>query len=158
VIFTLASGNADFPFVMADFHFPIAIAGTEGAEWDKGIGTGPFILIDWEPGVRSATKRNPNYFREGMPYFDEVETLNVADASAQSGHWHAFVCLTGPWRPSFTLLQMQNGHGVGLLIAKSVRSRADLGLSNHCSAEFAAGCPLCYRCRRLAGIALRMSA
>ncbi len=84
VIFTLSSGNADFPFVMADFHFPIAIAGTEGAEWDKGIGTGPFILTDWEPGVRSATKRNPNYFKEGLPYFDEVETLNIADAAARA--------------------------------------------------------------------------
>ncbi len=84
VVFTLAAGNADFPFVMADFHFPIAIAGTEGVEWDKGIGTGPFILSHYEPGVRSATKRNPNYFKEGMPYFDEVETLNVADASARA--------------------------------------------------------------------------
>jgi peptide/nickel transport system substrate-binding protein len=84
VIFTLESGNADFPFVLTDFHFPIAIAGTEGAEWDKGIGTGPFILTDWEPGVRSASKRNPNYFKEGMPYFDEVETLNIADASTRA--------------------------------------------------------------------------
>lgn len=84
VIFTLKSGNADFPFVLSDYHFPIGPAGTEGTDWDKGIGTGPFILTDWDPGVRSATKRNPNYFKEGKPYFDEVETLHVADVTART--------------------------------------------------------------------------
>ncbi len=83
VIFTLKSGNADFPFVLSDYHFPIGPAGTEGANWDKGIGTGPFVLTQWEPGVRSAGKRNPNYFKEGKPYFDEVETLHVADVAAR---------------------------------------------------------------------------
>ena len=84
VIFTLKSGNADFPFVLSDYHFPIGPAGTTGTDWDKGIGTGPFILTQWEPGVRSAGKRNPNYFKEGKPYFDEVETLHVADSTARS--------------------------------------------------------------------------
>ncbi|NNF80661.1 MAG: ABC transporter substrate-binding protein, partial [Rhizobiales bacterium] len=50
---------------------------------DKGIGTGPYSLTAWEPGVRSAGKRNPNYFKEGKPYFDEVETLHVADVAAR---------------------------------------------------------------------------
>ncbi len=83
VVFTLSSGIADFPYLLSDYHLVIAIAGTEGPEWDKGIGTGPFILTDWEPGVRSAGKRNPNYFKEGRPYFDEVESLNIADVAAR---------------------------------------------------------------------------
>ena len=83
VIFTLNSGNADFPFVLSAYHFPIGPAGTTGADWDKGIGTGPYILTDWQPGVRSASKRNPNYFKEGRPYFDEVETLHIADVAAR---------------------------------------------------------------------------
>jgi peptide/nickel transport system substrate-binding protein len=83
VIFKLKSGNADFPFVLSDYHFPIAPAGSTDADWEKGIGTGPFILTDWEPGVRAAVKRNPNYFKEGKPYFDEVETLNVIDVVAR---------------------------------------------------------------------------
>jgi peptide/nickel transport system substrate-binding protein len=85
VVFTLRSGNADFPYLMSDYHLVVAIAGTEGPEWDKGIGTGPFILTEWEPGVRSAGRRNPNYFKDGRPYFDEVETLNIADATARIG-------------------------------------------------------------------------
>jgi peptide/nickel transport system substrate-binding protein len=32
--------------------------------------------------VRSVTKRNPNYFKDG-PYFDEVETLNILDVAAR---------------------------------------------------------------------------
>ena len=84
VIFKLSSGSADFPFILGDYHFPIGPADSTDADWEKGIGTGPFMLVDWEPGVRSATKRNPNYFKEGKPYFDEVETLNIIDVSART--------------------------------------------------------------------------
>jgi len=84
VIFTLMDGNADFPYVLADHHLVIVIAGTTGADWDKGIGTGPYILSQWEPGVRGATRRNPNYFKAGKPYFDEVETLNITDPAART--------------------------------------------------------------------------
>ena len=84
VVFTLKSGNADFAAIMADYHFSIAPAGSTDADWEKGIGTGPFVLTEWEPGVRSATKRNPNYFKEGSPYFDEVESLNITDVVART--------------------------------------------------------------------------
>jgi len=84
VIFKLKSGNADFPVVLASSRFPIAPAGSMDAEWAKGIGTGPFILSEWNPGVRAVTKRNPNYFKEGKPYFDEVETLHIADVAART--------------------------------------------------------------------------
>ena len=47
VVFTLESGNADFPFTVSDYHFPIGPAGSMDAEWEKGIGTGPFILESW---------------------------------------------------------------------------------------------------------------
>ena len=84
VVFKLSSGSADFPFILADYHFPIAPDGSLDVDWEKGIGTGPFTLVDWEPGVRALTKRNPNYFKEGMPYFDEVETLMITDVSART--------------------------------------------------------------------------
>ena len=84
VVFKLSSGSADFPYVLSDYHFPIGPADSMDEEWKKGIGTGPFMLVDWEPGVRSATKRNPNYFKEGLPYFDEIETLNIVDVSART--------------------------------------------------------------------------
>ncbi len=82
VIFKLSSGNADFPYILSDYHFPIAPAGSTPADWEKGIGTGPFILEEWEPGVKAVTKRNPNYFK-GAANFDRVETLNITDVAAR---------------------------------------------------------------------------
>jgi peptide/nickel transport system substrate-binding protein len=58
--------------------------GSKGKEYEKGVGTGPFILEAWEPGVRFFGKRNPNYFREGRPYFDEVEFIGIADTNART--------------------------------------------------------------------------
>ena len=84
VVFKLSAGNADFPFTLADYHFSIAPVGSMDEEWEKGIGTGPFTLVDWEPGVRAFTKRNPNYFKEGKPYFDEVESIMINDTTART--------------------------------------------------------------------------
>ena len=84
VVFTLEGGNADFPALMSDYHLSIVIKGTTGAEYDKGIGTGGYTLVSWEPGVRAETKRNPNYWKEGAAHFDEVETLQLADTTART--------------------------------------------------------------------------
>jgi peptide/nickel transport system substrate-binding protein len=84
VIFTLKEGNADFPFIASDYHIPVVPKGTKGKEYEKGVGTGPFILQAWEPGVRFLGKRNPNYFRSGRPYFNEVEFVGIADTNART--------------------------------------------------------------------------
>ena len=84
VVFTLKEGNADFPFIASDYHIPVVPKGTNGKEYEKGIGTGPFSMTAWEPGVRFLGKRNPNYFKEGRPYFDEVEILGIADTNART--------------------------------------------------------------------------
>ncbi len=84
VIFELSGGSADFPFIMGDYHLTISPAGTEGKEWEKGIGTGGYILEHWEPGVRALTKSNPNYWKDGRAHFDEVETLSIVDTNART--------------------------------------------------------------------------
>jgi peptide/nickel transport system substrate-binding protein len=84
VIFELSGGSADFPFVMGDYHLTICPAGTQGPEFEKGIGTGGYILESWEPGVRAFAKRNPNYWKEGRAHFDEVETLSISDTNART--------------------------------------------------------------------------
>lgn len=83
VIFELNDGNADFPFIMGDYHLVIYPNNTQGDDWQKGIGTGGYILEEWEPGVRGLTKRNPNYFKEGRAHFDAIETLAIADVNAR---------------------------------------------------------------------------
>ncbi len=84
VVFTLEEGNADFPFIASDYHIPVVPVGTKGKEYEKGMGTGPFSMVSWEPGVRFVGKRHPNYFKEGRPYFDEVEIIGITDTTART--------------------------------------------------------------------------
>ncbi|WDP88412.1 MAG: ABC transporter substrate-binding protein [Desulfobacter sp.] len=83
VVFELTEGSADFPFILGDYHLKIYPAGTQGKDWEKGIGTGGYILENWEPGVRGQVKRNPNYWKEGHAHFDSVDTLAISDVNAR---------------------------------------------------------------------------
>ena len=76
VTVTLKGGDADFPFLMSDYHLLICPSRGDGTiDWESGTGTGGYSLADHEPGIRTLTKRNPNYWKEGKAHFDEVETL-----------------------------------------------------------------------------------
>ncbi|MCG8566734.1 MAG: ABC transporter substrate-binding protein, partial [Desulfobacterales bacterium] len=84
VVFTLKDGNADFPYVLNDYHLVMVPDGTQGQAWEEGVGTGGYILESWEPGVRVQFKRNPNYFKTDRAHFDSVEILAVKDASSRT--------------------------------------------------------------------------
>jgi peptide/nickel transport system substrate-binding protein len=43
------------------------------------IGTGPFKLQEWRPGEHLIAVRNPNYWRKGLPYLDEITFIPVTD-------------------------------------------------------------------------------
>jgi peptide/nickel transport system substrate-binding protein len=49
----------------------------------KWVGTGPFVTQSFSPGQQSVHKRNPNYWRTGQPYFDQVTVIDYNDATAQ---------------------------------------------------------------------------
>lgn len=51
VIFTMNDANADFPFMLTDFHLQIQPNGGKNAP-AAGIGTGPYKLVSNEPGQR----------------------------------------------------------------------------------------------------------
>ncbi len=85
VVVELTGGDADFPFLMSDYHLNICASNGDGTiDWQSGIGTGGYTLVEHEPGVRTLTKSNPNYWKEGMGHFDEVETLQIADSTART--------------------------------------------------------------------------
>jgi peptide/nickel transport system substrate-binding protein len=85
VIFELTGGNADFPALVSDYHLPIMPAKDGGGmDWAKGVGSGAFSLENFNPGVSAKFKRNPNYHKNNLPYFDEVEFLSVPDVSART--------------------------------------------------------------------------
>ena len=84
VVFTLSEGNADFPFLLSDYHIGICPAKDGVLDWQSGDGTGGYTLEDFEPGVRSFLKRNPNFFKEGQAFFDEAEVLSIIDVNART--------------------------------------------------------------------------
>ncbi len=46
-------------------------------------GTGPYKVQSFNPGSQSVHVRNPNYWRSGQPYFDQVTIIDFADPAAQ---------------------------------------------------------------------------
>jgi len=85
VIFTLSNGNADWPYICADYHITMLPAKADGsADWQSGVRTGPYVFGHWEPGVRAELKRNPNYHKPGKPHFDEVTFITLADVTART--------------------------------------------------------------------------
>ncbi len=83
VIFELEAGSADFPYVTTDYHLTIYQANDDGSiAWEEGIGTGAFILENYDQGVSLKAKRNPNYY--GNAYFDEIEMLTLGDVVART--------------------------------------------------------------------------
>ena len=48
------------------------------------VGSGPFVMERWTPGMPAKMKRNPNYHKSNRPYLDEVEFLPIADVTART--------------------------------------------------------------------------
>jgi peptide/nickel transport system substrate-binding protein len=47
------------------------------------VGTGPYKLKSFTPGQQSVHVRNPNYWRHGQPYFDQVVIIDFPDDTAR---------------------------------------------------------------------------
>ncbi|MFT5665630.1 MAG: peptide/nickel transport system substrate-binding protein [Gammaproteobacteria bacterium] len=82
--FVLSSGDADFPFKLSSFNFPIYQANSDGSlNWDSHVGVGGYVLKDFEPGVRATFERNPNYWQDDRAHFASAELLVVSDPTAR---------------------------------------------------------------------------
>ena len=49
----------------------------------RPVGTGAFMFKDWIPNERLTVVRNPNYWRSGLPYLDEITFRPIPDESAR---------------------------------------------------------------------------
>jgi peptide/nickel transport system substrate-binding protein len=47
------------------------------------IGTGPFMIDEWDQGTSLRLVRNPNYWQDGKPYLDSVTFVSVPDDNAR---------------------------------------------------------------------------
>ncbi|MFT5731210.1 MAG: peptide/nickel transport system substrate-binding protein [Desulforhopalus sp.] len=79
--FVLKSPNADFPYLLSDYHLVIA---PKNSDFKDAIFSGAYVLQKFEPGVRSFATRNPNYFKSDRAWFDEVETFVINDVNART--------------------------------------------------------------------------
>ena len=70
--------NADLPTLLGLFQAKIVQDGTDGG----GIGTGPFVMESFEPGVKSVHVKNNNYWRDGAN-LDAVEITAITDPVAR---------------------------------------------------------------------------
>ncbi|MFG3594657.1 ABC transporter substrate-binding protein [Bradyrhizobium sp. RDI18] len=77
----LSAPNADIPVLLGTFGFLIVKNGT--TDFSTAVGTGPFRLKEFKPGVRTVVTRNENYFKSGRPYLDEIEYFGIADPVAR---------------------------------------------------------------------------
>ena len=48
---------------------------------EHSSGSGPFVLDDYQRGNFYKVSKNPNYFKEGRPYFDAIEHTIIVDPS-----------------------------------------------------------------------------
>jgi peptide/nickel transport system substrate-binding protein len=84
VTIRLSAPNADLPAILGTSHFLILRDGiTDVNAHMAGVGTGPYKLKDFKPGVRSLAVRNENYWKPGRPYLDEIEYVGIADEAAR---------------------------------------------------------------------------
>jgi len=81
VTITLQGANADLPVILATSHFLIIKEGT--SDFKTAVGTGPYKLKEFSPGVRTVGVRNDKYWKPGMPYLDEIELIGIGDESAR---------------------------------------------------------------------------
>jgi peptide/nickel transport system substrate-binding protein len=81
VMIELGSANADLPTLLADSHFVIIKDGT--TDFRTAVGTGPYRLKEFIPGVRTVAVRNDNYWKPGRPYLDEIELIGIPDESSR---------------------------------------------------------------------------
>ncbi len=82
LVLTLTEGNADLPLVLSDYHLIIQPKG--GVDNPAAaIGTGPYKLAKFEPGVRATFEKNPNDWRSDRGYVESVEIIVMNDTTAR---------------------------------------------------------------------------
>jgi peptide/nickel transport system substrate-binding protein len=78
---TLDSADADFPYVLTDYHVMMVPNGY--TDWAKPVGTGSMTLESYEPGVRIFLKKQANYWKAGHGNLDGAQFTVINDSAAR---------------------------------------------------------------------------
>ncbi|SOZ16097.1 Glutathione ABC transport system substrate binding protein GsiB [Cupriavidus taiwanensis] len=129
VTVVLNSPNADLPVILGTSHFHIVKDGT--TDFSAGIGTGPYKIKEFKPGVRTLVVRNDAYWKPGKPHLDEIELVGITDESARvnallSGGMD-LVAMINPravarikGTPGYAVMTTQSGQYSDLIMRKDV--------------------------------------
>ncbi|RWC67217.1 MAG: twin-arginine translocation signal domain-containing protein [Mesorhizobium sp.] len=83
VVVTLGDADADFPYLMADYHLVIQPNGGKDNP-NAGISAGPYKVTVNQPGVRHGGERFANYWRgDKAGHADQIEIVVINDATAR---------------------------------------------------------------------------
>ncbi|PQO23241.1 peptide ABC transporter substrate-binding protein [Rhodobacteraceae bacterium WD3A24] len=79
----LTSPNADLPYLMSDYHLVIQPNGGLD-DPTAGIFTGPYRMVENEPGVRHVMEKFENYWDDSVGHFNSTEILVINDSTARN--------------------------------------------------------------------------
>jgi peptide/nickel transport system substrate-binding protein len=83
VVVTLNAANADFAYLMSDYHLPIMPSVDGKIDPTSTDGVGGYVVESFEPGVQATLTKNPNYWKSDRANFDGVELLSIIDSAAR---------------------------------------------------------------------------
>jgi ABC-type transport system substrate-binding protein len=77
-------------------------SGVDTSKWENGMGSGPFIPTELAKDVSVELERNPNYWKEGLPYIDGSIHYYISDKGTAIGAYRTSQILMTNW-PSTNL-------------------------------------------------------
>ncbi|MBL6612557.1 MAG: hypothetical protein ISP45_00945 [Reyranella sp.] len=87
VEFTLNRPDAVLPAILSDaaglMISPTAAKADEKSIAQRPVGTGPFVMKEWQQGHKIVVERNPDYWRKQQPYLDRVVFLPLANEESR---------------------------------------------------------------------------
>jgi peptide/nickel transport system substrate-binding protein len=82
VVMTLDASNFDFATLIG--HQGFAVVPKDTTDFTNPVGTGPYQIVSFEPGVRARLVRYDDFYSDDEGFFDEIEVINIADAATRT--------------------------------------------------------------------------
>jgi len=80
----LEGGNADFPYILTDYHLAILPEVDGEMDWKSGIGCGAYRLDHYEPGVSAELSRYENHWNDSVGFLDGAQMMTLIDPNART--------------------------------------------------------------------------
>lgn len=85
VVVSLEAGNADFPFILTDYHIPVMPAKDGKMDWQSANGAGAYKLDNYEAGIQANLSRYENHWDiDNRAWFESVDSLSLKDPNART--------------------------------------------------------------------------